>query len=82
MNVERIKAIATIVVTAAVNVANVVGYAVDAEPWLNATLSVISVISIVYSWWKNQPVTEAALQGQLVIDQLKNEQRAMRMKGE
>lgn len=81
MNVERIKAVATIIVTAAVNVANVIGYAVDAEPWLNATLSVISVVAIIYSWWKNNNVTEAAQQGQLVIDTLKAEKKAAEING-
>lgn len=81
MNVERIKAVATIIVTAAVNVANVLGYAMDAEPWLNATLSVISVVAIIYSWWKNNNVTEAAQQGQLVIDTLKAEKKAAEING-
>ena len=76
MNTERIKAIATIVITAAVNVANACGYALDAEPWLNAALSVISVVAIVYSWWKNNNITPEAIQGQLVIDTLKAERKA------
>ena len=73
---EKVKAIVTIVVTAAVNVANVCGWALDADAWLNAALSVASVACIIYSWWKNQNVTEAAQQAQLVLNQLKNEQKA------
>jgi uncharacterized membrane protein YqjE len=79
---ERIKAIATIVVTAVVNIANVMGYAMDADVWLNAVLSVLSAISIVWSWWKNQNITDEAQQAQLVLNQLKNERKALQQKGE
>ena len=82
MNMERIKAIATIVVTAVVNIANVMGYAMDADVWLNAVLSVLSAISIIYAWWKNQNVTDEAQQAQLVLNQLKNERKALQQKGE
>ena len=71
MNMERAKAIATIVVTAVVNIANVCGYAMDADTWINAVLSVLSAISIVWSWWKNQNVTAEAQAGQQVVDALK-----------
>lgn len=78
MNVERAKAIITIIVTAVVNIANIYGYAVDAEAWINVALSILSAICIAWSWWKNQNITYAAQQGQLVVDQIKNEQRALR----
>lgn len=78
MNVERAKAIITIIVTAIVNIANIYGYAVDAEAWINVALSILSAICIAWSWWKNQNITYAAQQGQLVVDQIKNEQRALR----
>ena len=78
MNVERAKAIITIIVTAIVNIANVYGYAVDAEAWINVALSILSAICIAWSWWKHQNITYAAQQGQLVVDQIKNEQRALR----
>ena len=78
MNVERAKAIITIIVTAIVNIANIYGYAVDAEAWIHVLFSILSAICIAWSWWKNQNVTYAAQQGQLVVDQIKNEQRALR----
>ena len=80
MNVERAKAIITIIVTAIVNIANVYGYAVDAEAWINVALSILSAICIAWSWWKNQNITYAAQQGQLVVDNIKNEQRALKLK--
>lgn len=80
MNIERAKAIITIIVTAAVNIANVYGYAVDADAWINVLFSILSAATILYSWWFNQNCTYAAQQGQLVVNKIKNEQRALRAK--
>ena len=77
---EKVKAILTIVVTAAVNVANVLGYAQDADAWVNVVLSIASAVCIVYSWWFNQNVTPEAQQAQLVLNNLKNERRALELK--
>lgn len=65
---ERAKAIATIAITAIANVANVLGYAVDAEVWVNAVTGVIAAGSIVVCWWFNQNMTEAAVAGQEVVN--------------
>lgn len=70
---ERAKAIATIVVTAIVNVLNVIGYAVDAEVWLNAVLSIVSVGCIVWAWWRNNNVTVAAMVGDAVTSDIKRD---------
>lgn len=77
---EKVKAILTIVVTAAVNVANVLGYAQDADAWVNVVLSIASAVCIVYSWWFNQNVTPEAQQAQLVLNNLKNERKALELK--
>ena len=82
MNQERAKAVITIVVTAAVNIANVYGYAVDAEPVVTTVLSVFSAVCILYAWWKNQNVTEEAQQAQAVLDHLKAEKKALEAKEE
>ncbi len=76
MNIERIKAIATIVITAIVNIANVCGYAMDADVWINAVLSILSAISIICSWWFNQNVTQEAQEAQKVLRMLKTEKKA------
>lgn len=68
---EKAKAIATLVIVCAVNVCNVLGYAIDAEPWVNAVTSVLSAISIAYAWWFNQNVTPEAAQAQVLLDALK-----------
>ena len=71
MDFEKAKAIATIVITAIINVANVCGYAMDADMWVNAALSVLSAASIIYAWWKNQNVTQEAQIAQMFLDDLK-----------
>lgn len=71
MNFERIKAVLVIIVTAIVNILNVYGYAVDMDSTLNAVLSLFSAVTIVYSWWFNQNVTDAAQEGQRVVDAIK-----------
>ena len=71
-NLERAKAIVTIIVVAAINIANVGGYAMDADPIVNAITSVFAAISILYAWWKNQNITIPAMKGQKLIDVLKS----------
>ena len=80
MNQETVKAILTIVVTAAVNIANILGYAMDADAVVNAVLTIFSFACIVYSWWFNQNVTEQAQAAQIVLNKLKNEKKAVKMR--
>lgn len=68
---EKAKAIVTIIVTAVVNIANMCGWALDADTWITAALSVLSVVTIAYSWWKNNNLTDAAIEAQKVLDTLK-----------
>ena len=74
--VEKAKAIATLLIVCIVNVLNICGYAVDAGPLLNVIGSVASAVSILYAWWKNQNVTEAAVAGQSVLNFLKDKDAA------
>lgn len=71
MNTERIKAILTIVITAAVNIANLYGFAVDADQAVSAVLTFFSFACIIWSWWFNQNVTEEAQQAQIFLNDLK-----------
>lgn len=80
MNQETLKAIITIVVTAAVNIANILGYALDMDTVLNAVLSVFAFACIVYSWWFNQNVTPEAQTAQIYLNKLKLEKKAVKLK--
>lgn len=81
MNAERIKAIVTIIITAVVNIVNLYGYAVDAGAVVNAVFTVASFICIMWSWWKNQNVTDEAQTAQSYLNELKAEKKAMHAKG-
>lgn len=72
---DKAKAIAVLVITCVANVANIVGFAFDADPVINAVLCVISAASIAYAWWKNQNVTVEASQAQMLLDFLKEESK-------
>ena len=71
INIERAKAIITLIVTCAVNIVNVYGYTVDVEQWVNVALSLLSAACIVWTWWKNMNLTPQAVEGQKLIDSLK-----------
>lgn len=69
--VERAKAVASIAITAGANIANVVGFAADAEPFVTAVTSVISAGAIVWCWWRNNNITKAAMVGDALITEIK-----------
>lgn len=71
----RLGAIATILVTAAVNIANLYGYNVDADAAVKVVLTVGSAISIVWSWWRNNDLTEEAFIGTGLTRALKAKKR-------
>lgn len=77
---ERAKAIITIVITAALNIANLYGFAVDAGAVVNAVLTVLSFICIAWSWWKNQNVTQEAQTAQIYLNKLKLEKKAVKFR--
>ena len=76
INVERAKAIITLVVTTCVTIANMYGFAVDADQWINFCLCILNAICLGYTWWKNQNITKEAVAGQHLIDNLKAERKA------
>lgn len=79
---ERVKAIITIVITAAVNIANIYGWAINADTIVSAVLTIASLVSIVWAWWKNNNVTPEAAMAQKYLDELKAVKRGEAMEGE
>lgn len=73
MNVESAKAIVTLLVTVALNIANAAGYAFDFGTAYNVLFGVLALASVAYAWWKNQNVTDAAQKAQEYLDELKKE---------
>ena len=73
---ERIRAIVVIVVTAIVNIANIYGFAADADTVVNVVMSILSAVTIVYAWWKNNNITKEAVAAQGFLNNLKKENEA------
>lgn len=70
-NAETAKAFVRLILSLAAGVAMSFGWSLDWELWGNIGLSVIAVALFVYSWWKNNNLTEAAQEAQLVLDEIK-----------
>lgn len=45
------------------------------NPMVRGAATLAAAVLTVHVWWKNQPVTEAAVQGQQMIDSIKTAQR-------
>lgn len=74
----RVGAIITIVVTAIVNIINLYGYSIDADTVVKTVLSVASAATILWSWWRNNDMTEAAFIGTGYTRMLKAKKKADR----
>lgn len=69
---ERIKAIISAVVVIVVNVAALAGFDLgDGATIQNALLAIAALISWLWALWKNHNLTFAAIEGQKVVDAIK-----------
>ena len=81
MTVERTKAVVLLVVQmftlaqTGLSLAGIRQLPLTSEGVSTAITGVIAVIASIYSWWHNNNVTEAAVQGQQVVDGIKLAQR-------
>lgn len=71
-NAESAYSLARLIIMIASGVATYMGWAFDANLWLNIALSILSLVILVYLvWWKNQPITKAAQEAQNVLSNIK-----------
>lgn len=70
-NSQTAVAIGRLVVTILASIAATLGWSFDADLWLNIFLSVLSVVLLAYSWWKNNNITLAAQEAQNVLSNIK-----------
>ena len=68
---ERITAIVRLAVMLASMVAGGFGLAVDEDSVFTVVMCVVASVAAVYSWWRNNSVTEAAIQAQHYLDAIK-----------
>ena len=77
---ERTKASISAAVVLMVNFAALFGVSLDYELWFNGLCAIAMLAASVWGIWKNHNFTLAAAKAQLVLNQLKNESRALKMK--
>ncbi len=77
---ERTKAIISASAIIVVNVAAIYGISLDLGMLQTVLFAVADLVVTIWGVWKNHNFTYAAAQGQLVVDNIKNEQRALKLK--
>lgn len=73
MNSERITAIARLAVTLIVTAAAGFGLALDGDAIYTGLACALALACYVYTWWKNNNVTQAAQQAQHYLDSIKKD---------
>ena len=68
---ERIAAIARLVVTLVCAVAGGLGLTIDPDALATGGFCALALTAFVYSWWKNNNLTEAATKAQQYLDEIK-----------
>lgn len=68
---DRIVAVARLVCTLAATVAAGFGLALDADALYTGAACVIAAVCYVWSWWKNNNLTQAAQDAQEYLDSIK-----------
>lgn len=77
---ERTKAIISAAVVIIVNVAAIYGISLDQGMLVNALCAIADLVAMLWAIWKNHNFTFAAAQGQMVVDKIKAEQKALKLK--
>ena len=72
MDSEKIMAIVRLVVTLILSVASGFGLALDGDAILTGIGCVLALASFVWAWYKNNNLTDAAIQAQHYLDAIKD----------
>lgn len=71
VNSESALALVRLVTPMIASVAAVFGWTLDAGILANVLISVVAVVLFIWSWWKNNNITVAAQEAQVVLRELK-----------
>lgn len=71
MNKETIKAVVNTIVVVVVTILSALGINVDGDMLVNVLCAVVLIGATIYGCYKNHNFTEAAQEGQLLIDEIK-----------
>lgn len=74
-NAETAKAIVRLLIPLATSVLSTLGWRLDWDMWTNIVLSFIAVCLFAWTWWKNNNVTEAAQEAQLLLNEIKQKDK-------
>ena len=73
---EKLMAIIRLIVPLIISVAAYVGYDLGFDEVYTVVSTVVAIASFLYCWWwKNNPITDAALQAQQVLRELKESKK-------
>lgn len=75
LNSQTIVAFARLAVTLVLSVAAAFGWALDWGLVYNVIVSALGLAMLTWAWWKNNNVTEAAQESQLLLDEIKENGR-------
>ena len=68
---ERVGAVLRLVCTLVAGIATMCGIYLDADELFTGVCCVLALVCLLWCWWKNNNVTDAAIAAQAVLDALK-----------
>ena len=68
---ERVGAVLRLVCTLVAGIATMLGCYLDADELFTGACCVLALVCLLWCWWKNNNVTDAAIEAQAVLDALK-----------
>lgn len=71
MNAETIKAVVSMIIVVIVSVLSAIGIDVDGDALTNVVYAVLLIVVTAYGCYRNHNFTQAAQEGQKLIDELK-----------
>lgn len=69
---ERAGAIARLVCTLVAGIATMLGFYLDADELFTGICCIVALVCLIVTWWKNNNLTDAAIEAQEVLDSLKS----------
>lgn len=70
-NSETAISLARLLVSIALSIFTFIGWSIDYDLLFNMVLTVLTLALFIYTWWKNNNITKAAQEAQLVLNQIK-----------
>lgn len=69
---ERAGAILRLVCVLAADIATMLGLYLDADELFCGICAILAIVALIWCWWKNNNITDAAIEAQRLLDALKD----------